>query len=160
LDNASGFLRGMTTTLFVVALAFSGVLLAEDAGMNLVPQMPRGVISAMSLLLVGVAILILQMMTRPRSKELLKNTLLAATFILWGIVQLMPWNVLSIETGPPCGRGLRSGPFLGDSGCSESQGATCAFVTAMSRELLRIEDCLTFGRLWLRETGIRWANFS
>jgi len=89
----------MTITLVVLALAFSTALLAKDAGMSHIPRLPRGVISAMPLLLVGVAFLILQLMIRPRPKECLKNLLLAATFILWGIVQLMPQNVLSMRLG-------------------------------------------------------------
>jgi peptidoglycan/LPS O-acetylase OafA/YrhL len=92
-------LRSMTMTLVVLALAFSAALLAKDAGMSHIPQMPRGAISAMPLLLVGVAFLILQLMIRPRPKECLKNLLLAATFILWGIVQLMPQNALSMRLG-------------------------------------------------------------
>ena len=95
--RANGVLRGITTTLVVLALVFSSVLLAEDAGMSPILRIPRGVISAMPLLLVGAAFLIVQMRTRPRSKELLKNVLLAATFILWGIVQLMPLNAQSIR---------------------------------------------------------------
>jgi hypothetical protein len=93
------FLRGLTIALVALALAFSVALLANDAGMGTLPRTSRGVISAVPLLSVGVAFLILQLMMRPRLKEWLKNVLLAATFILWGIVQLMPQNALSMRLG-------------------------------------------------------------
>jgi hypothetical protein len=57
------------------------------------------VISAAPLLLIGVSFLVVQMMLRPRWTELLKNILLAAAFILWGVVQLMEQNALSKRLG-------------------------------------------------------------
>jgi len=56
-------------------------------------------LSAVPLLSVGAAFLILQLVLRPKISELLKNLLLAATFILWGIVQLMPQGALSHKLG-------------------------------------------------------------
>jgi hypothetical protein len=99
LDAANRFLRGITITLVGLALAFSSALLAKDTGMRSLPRLPLHVISAVSLLLVGVAFLMLHLKIQPRSKDLLKNLLLAGTFILWGIVQLMPQNVLSMRLG-------------------------------------------------------------
>jgi hypothetical protein len=51
------------------------------------------------LLLVGTSFLLVQPMLRPRLLDLLKNLVLAGTFLLWGIVQLMPQNALSIRLG-------------------------------------------------------------
>jgi peptidoglycan/LPS O-acetylase OafA/YrhL len=99
LAKINRFLRGMTIALVVLALALGSAMLAEEAGMCLIPRLSRGALSAAPLLLVGVALLILQPVIRPRSKELLKNVLLAATFILWGIVQLIPQNALSVKLG-------------------------------------------------------------
>jgi len=95
--NVNWFLRNMAIILVVLAVAFSGVLLAKDAGMEILPQLPLHLISAVSLLLVGLAYLLIQPAMGLRPKELLKNMLLASTFILWGIVQLMPQNVLSMR---------------------------------------------------------------
>ena len=91
--------HSVTITFAVFAVAFSGVLLAKDAGMEILPQLNLHLISAISLLLVGAAFLTVQPVMRLRPKELLKNVLLAAAFMLWGIVQLMPQNVLSMRLG-------------------------------------------------------------
>ena len=97
--NVDRLLRTMTITLVLLALAFSVALLARNGTMGALPWLPCGVISAAPLLLIGAAFLILQLMIRPIPKELLKNVVLGATFILWGIVQLMPQNVLSMRLG-------------------------------------------------------------
>jgi peptidoglycan/LPS O-acetylase OafA/YrhL len=99
LRMANGILRGMAATLVLLALASSAALLAKDLGTGDFLRLPRGVISGAPLLLVGVALLVIQLVIRPQWKELLKNALLAATFILWGIVQLMPQNELSLKLG-------------------------------------------------------------
>jgi hypothetical protein len=57
------------------------------------------VISAAPLLLIGLSFLTVQPVLRPRRTILLKNALLAAAFILWGIVQLMEQNALSERLG-------------------------------------------------------------
>lgn len=56
-------------------------------------------ISAVPLLLIGVSFLVAQLILRPRWTDLLKNILLAATFILWSVVQLMEQNSLSKKLG-------------------------------------------------------------
>jgi hypothetical protein len=99
LASMNRFLRVLTITLVVLALAFSGVLLIRDAGIGAIRSPARGTISAASLLLVGIAFLIVQPIMRLRPKEFLKNLLLATSFILWGVVQLMPQNVLAMRLG-------------------------------------------------------------
>jgi hypothetical protein len=99
LAKANRFWRGMTITLVVLALGFCTALLAKDAQMETIPRLPLHVLSALSLLLIGGAFLLVQPMMCLRPKEFLKNVLLAATFILWGIVELMPQNALSIRLG-------------------------------------------------------------
>jgi hypothetical protein len=89
----------MAIVLVLSALASSVALLVRDLGIGTLPQLHRGVVSAVPLLFVGVAFLICQLILRPRLKEFLKNVLLAATFLLWGIVQLMPQSVYSIRLG-------------------------------------------------------------
>jgi hypothetical protein len=97
LTKLNWFFRSMTIFLAVLAVAFSCVLLAKDVATEILPQLPVHVLSAVSLLLVGAASLIVLPIIRLRPIEFLKNLLLAATFILWGIVQLMPQNILSLR---------------------------------------------------------------
>ena len=89
----------MTIILVVLALGSSVALLAKDAGMGTLPRLPLHVLSGVALLLVGGAFLLVQPMMCLRPKEILKNALLAATFILWGTVQFMAQNVLSMRLG-------------------------------------------------------------
>jgi hypothetical protein len=56
-------------------------------------------LSALPLLLAGTSYLVLQAIVRPRPLELLKRVMLAAAFLLWGIVQLMPAGNLASELG-------------------------------------------------------------
>src|ERR1700692_623896 len=85
--------------LAVLALAASIGLLIGDAGIGTLPRLSAAATSAAPLLLVGTSFLFVQPVLRPRLVELLKNVLLAATFLLWGIVELMPRNAKSIRLG-------------------------------------------------------------
>ena len=78
-----------------MALFFSICLLARDSNMRVPLGFTTSGISSAPLLLIGASFLVVQVMLRPRWTELLKNLLLAATFILWGVVQLMTENDLS-----------------------------------------------------------------
>jgi hypothetical protein len=91
-------LRWISYGLAVLALAASLGLLIGDVGIETVPRL-SAITSAAPLLLVGTSFLIVQPIIRPRLVELLKNLLLAATFLLWGIVQFMPQNTMSIRLG-------------------------------------------------------------
>jgi cation transport ATPase len=99
LSKANHLLRGMTISLVVLAVVFGCALLINDAGMETIPRLPGSVISAISLLLAGMALLIVQPITGFHAKEFLKNALLAGTFILWGIIQLIPPSILSMRLG-------------------------------------------------------------
>ena len=82
----------------VVVAAVAGVgLLACDAGFEL--GLPMTLVSAAPLLAVGAAFLLIQPAIRPRWPEALKNALLAATFLLWGFVQLMTQSEWSRKLG-------------------------------------------------------------
>ncbi len=85
--------------LAVLALAAGMALLLSDAKIWFPPGLSAAAISASPLLLVGLAFLILQPAIRPRLIDLLKNALLAATFLLWGGIQFMPQNALSLRLG-------------------------------------------------------------
>jgi hypothetical protein len=95
----SNILRWVSYGLAIVALAGSIVLLIGNAKLGILSELPAAMISAAPLLLVGASFLILQAILRPRWKELLKNALLAATFLLWGAIQLMPQNAKSAWLG-------------------------------------------------------------
>jgi hypothetical protein len=82
----------------VVVAGASGVgLLACDAGFVL--GLPMALVSALPLLTVGAAFLVIQAAIRPRLPEAVKNGLLAATFLLWGFVQLMAQSEWSRKLG-------------------------------------------------------------
>jgi hypothetical protein len=86
--------------VFVVLALFSSVmLLASDSKIAVVTGRWAAAISALPLLAVGLSFLIIQLIIRPRATELLKNLLLAATFLLWGAVQLMAPNFASKTLG-------------------------------------------------------------
>jgi hypothetical protein len=134
---ANRFLRGLTIILVVLALVLSGMLLIQDARIESIRAHARSVISAASLLLIGVAFLIVQPMMRLCPNEFLKNLLLATSFILWGMVQLMPQSVLSMRLGRGCDRAVRPRPCMGHSAQHEFHLPTRT-VPAVSCELLHM----------------------
>jgi hypothetical protein len=83
----------------VIALVASAALLLSDAKRWSHPGLSAAVVSSAPLLLVGVAFLLMQPILRPRPADLLKNVLLAGTFLLWGAIQLMPQNALAARLG-------------------------------------------------------------
>lgn len=91
-------MRWISNSLAVLALAASIVLLGVGTITGSLPRLSAA-ISAAPLLLVGTSFLFVQPILRPRRLELLKNVLLAATFLLWGVVQLMPQNAMSFRLG-------------------------------------------------------------
>ena len=95
----NNILRWVSHVLAVLALAAGMGLLIGDAKMWTLLGLPPGVISAAPLLLVGTSFLFLQPIIRPRLMELLKNLLLAVTFLLWGAAQFMPQNTVSKRLG-------------------------------------------------------------
>ncbi len=92
-------LRWIGYILTILALAAGMVLLLGDAKPGSLHGLPVAAISSAPLLLVGAAFLIMQPVIRPRFMELLKNSILAATFLLWGAIQLMPRNPVSLRLG-------------------------------------------------------------
>jgi hypothetical protein len=92
-------LRWFSGGLAVAALAAGAGLLICDAKMWAFPVLSVAAISAGPLLLIGTSFLIVQLVIRPRWSELLKNVLLAGTFLLWGTIQLMPQNYLAQRLG-------------------------------------------------------------
>lgn len=87
------------SSLSVLALAAAAGLLMADARVWTLSGHAAAAISAAPLLLAGVSFLFVQPVMRPRLTELTKNLLLAATFLLWGAIQLMPQNELARRLG-------------------------------------------------------------
>jgi hypothetical protein len=92
-------LRWISYGLAVLALAASLGLIIGDVGIGGLPPVQAATSSAAPLLLGGTSFLLVQPILRPRLIDLLKNVLLAATFLLWGIIQFMPQNAMSIRLG-------------------------------------------------------------
>ena len=92
-------LRWISYGLAILALAAGSALIIGDAKQGILSRLPATMNSAAPLLLVGTSFLIFQPIIRPRLMELLKNVLLAGTFLLWGVIQLMPQNTMSIRLG-------------------------------------------------------------
>ena len=99
MSTLNNVLRWIGCGFAVIALAACAGLLIGDAKLWTPPGLSTAAISAAPLLLIGISFLIVQPMIRPRMGELLRNVLLAATFLLWGVVQLMPQNSLAARLG-------------------------------------------------------------
>ncbi len=84
-------------SLMIIALAFAGILLLSD-----VPHIPDRLhpyLSSAPLAIAGIGYAILQMRARPPRGTLFKRLLLAATFVIWAIDQLLPWGRLATLIG-------------------------------------------------------------
>lgn len=90
----------LTTLIILLAFGSSVVLLIRD-----VPFFPfwnhlaHAPISAIPLLLIGVASLCFQIVIRPKFLDLFKAILVSAAFLLWGLVQLLPVGWLATILG-------------------------------------------------------------
>jgi len=87
----------LVRTLLAAALALAGVLLL--ANLPFVPARTHAYVSALPLALAGIGYAILQFRTKPPLATLLKRLLLAATFVLWAIDQLLPSGWLATFLG-------------------------------------------------------------
>ena len=89
----------LAAALAALALTFSAGLLTSATNFGFASGIPPAAISALPLLTVGASFLLVQAMIRPRRAELLKNLLIVAAFLLWGVVQLIERNPLSKTLG-------------------------------------------------------------
>ena len=87
------------SSLSALALAAGAGLLLSDVRIWILSGRATVAMSSAALLLVGISFLLVQPAMRPRPMELTKNLLLAATFLLWGVIQLMPQNELAQRLG-------------------------------------------------------------
>ncbi len=85
--------------LLILSLVGCVLLLAFDFFPALLPLLRHGPVSALPLLLIGIAYLGLQVKLRPSPVELLKRVMLASAFVLWGIDQLLPTGPVATTLG-------------------------------------------------------------
>jgi hypothetical protein len=79
------------------ALLFSVVLLLSNAGP--IPDRVHAGLGSLPLALVGIAYTVLQLRLRPDRRVLFRRLLLAATFLLWAIDQVLPQGRIAMFLG-------------------------------------------------------------
>src|SRR6516162_10859852 len=92
--------RARTTrvqVLLMIALALAGILLLSD--LPSLPNQLHGYLSSLPLAIAGIGYAILQLLRRPPPETMLKRLLLAATFVLWAMDQLLPSGKLATFIG-------------------------------------------------------------
>lgn len=93
------FFSVLTGLAILFAFGSSAVLLLRDVPFPFLTQLAHAPISAIPLLLIGVACLCFQIVIRPKLLDLLKACLVSAAFLLWGIEQLLPVGWLATLLG-------------------------------------------------------------
>jgi hypothetical protein len=90
--NAAGVRSWM-----LAALAFAGILLLSNV--PLIPDRLHAYLSAVPLAIAGIGYAILQLRAAPPRATLYKRLLLAATFVIWAVDQLLPSGRLATLIG-------------------------------------------------------------
>jgi hypothetical protein len=85
--------------IIVLAFGCGAVLLANDVPWLPFTRMSHAPISAVPLLLIGLAALGFQFVVRPNLLELFKAMIVSLAFLLWGIDQLLPAGWLATTVG-------------------------------------------------------------
>ena len=88
---------GWVRTLTTIALIVAAALLLSDVAP--VPDILHTSLSSLPLALAGVGYALLQFRLRPARGKLLKRLLLAATFLIWAVDQLLPTGRLATFVG-------------------------------------------------------------
>lgn len=81
--------------LAFLALVFCVLMFAADMIFRAARPAWVASLTALPLLAIGMSFLIMQALLRQSRPQLLKNLLLAATFLLWGVAELLPEHGLS-----------------------------------------------------------------
>lgn len=90
----------LTVLLILLALMVAvGLLLHDFFALHLLSALPHAPLSAAPLLLVGVAALSFQVLTRPKPFDLFKALLVSLAFMLWGVDQMFPAGWLATTIG-------------------------------------------------------------
>lgn len=93
--NGNSALSLVAKGLVLLALVFCVVMFAADMIFRAARPAWVASLTALPLLAIGTSFLIMQALVRESRSQLLKNLLLAATFLLWGVAELLPENGLS-----------------------------------------------------------------
>jgi len=84
-------------SLITIALALAGILLLSN--LPFIPDKLHAYLSSLPLAMAGIGYAILQFRVTPPRAVLLKRLLLAATFIIWAVDQLLPSGRLATVIG-------------------------------------------------------------
>src|ERR1700733_5639260 len=84
-------------SLMMVALAFAGILLLSNV--PLLSDRLHAYLSSVPLAIAGIGYAILQLRAAPPRATLYKRLLLAATFVIWAVDQLLPSGRLATLIG-------------------------------------------------------------
>ena len=93
------FFSIFTSLVILLAFASGAVLLVKDTPLSLLQHLAHAPISAIPLLLIGLASLCFQVVIRPTPLDLFKAGLVSAAFLLWGIDQLLPTGWIATTLG-------------------------------------------------------------
>jgi len=93
--NGNSALSLLAKGLALLALLFCVLMFAADRIFPAARPPWAASLTALPLLAIGMSFLILQTFLRESRSQLLKNLLLGATFLLWGVAELLPENGLS-----------------------------------------------------------------
>jgi hypothetical protein len=103
LKHARGHLLGrffafFTGLIILLAFASGALLLVKDTPLSLLQHLEHAPVSALPLLLIGLASLCFQIVVRPTPLDLFKAGIVSAAFIFWGIDQLLPasWEATAL----------------------------------------------------------------
>jgi hypothetical protein len=88
---------GGVPSLMMTALAFAGILLLSNV--PLISDRVHAYLSSVPLAMAGVGYAALQLRARPPRGTLFKRLLLAATFVIWAVDQLLPSGRLATLIG-------------------------------------------------------------
>jgi len=84
-------------SLMMIALALAGILLLSD--LPLISARLHPYLSSLPLAVAGIGYAILQFRARPPRAALVKRLLLAGTFVIWAVDQLLPSGLLATFIG-------------------------------------------------------------
>jgi hypothetical protein len=92
-------LRVSIGLVIVLAFVCSTILLANDVPWPAFKPLAHAPVSALPLMLIGIAALGFQLVVRPNWLDLLKAFIVSAAFLLWGVDQLLPAGWLATTMG-------------------------------------------------------------